>query len=115
MASKRSLTSAARPASHVRVATMKAIVQHRYGAPDVLAFEEIERPRAGYQDVLIRVHPAGVSYPDGVIASGIPSILRLVAGLSRPKTRHPGDRGSRHGRRGRGGSKVGRPGDVGPC
>lgn len=65
MASKRSLTSAARPASHVRAATMKAIVQHRYGAPDVLAFEEIERPRAGDQDVLIRVHPAGVSYPDG--------------------------------------------------
>ena len=64
---------------------MKAIVQHRYGLPDVLALEEIERPLAGDEDVLIRVHAAGVSYPDGVITSGVPYILRLVAGLRRPR------------------------------
>jgi NADPH:quinone reductase-like Zn-dependent oxidoreductase len=64
---------------------MKAIVQHRYGLPDVLALEEIERPLAGDEDMLIRVHAAGVSYPDGVITSGVPYILRLVAGLRRPR------------------------------
>jgi NADPH:quinone reductase-like Zn-dependent oxidoreductase len=34
---------------------MKAIVQRRYGPPDVLALEQIGRPVVGDQDVLIRV------------------------------------------------------------
>jgi NADPH:quinone reductase-like Zn-dependent oxidoreductase len=64
---------------------MKAIVHHRYGPPDVLALEEIAKPVVGDDDVLIRVHAAGVSYPDGVMTSGVPYIVRLVAGLRRPK------------------------------
>jgi D-arabinose 1-dehydrogenase-like Zn-dependent alcohol dehydrogenase len=38
--------------------TMKAIVQHRYGAPDVLALEETGIPAVGDGDVLIRVRAA---------------------------------------------------------
>ena len=64
---------------------MQAIVQHRYGPPDVLALEEIERPAVGDDDVLIGVRAAGVSYPDGVISRGVPYVLRLVAGLRRPR------------------------------
>lgn len=64
---------------------MKAIVQHRYGPPEVLALEEIDRPIVGGDDVLVRVHAVGVSYPDGVITSGVPYILRLFAGLRRPR------------------------------
>jgi NADPH:quinone reductase-like Zn-dependent oxidoreductase len=64
---------------------MKAIVQHRYGAPDVLALEETGIPAVGDGDVLIRVHAAGVSYPDAVMTSGIPYIARLAAGLRRPR------------------------------
>ncbi|MDH5197069.1 MAG: hypothetical protein OEY20_07460, partial [Gemmatimonadota bacterium] len=37
---------------------MKAIVQYRYGAPDVLALEDIPRPLVGDADVLVRVHAA---------------------------------------------------------
>jgi NADPH:quinone reductase-like Zn-dependent oxidoreductase len=66
---------------------MKAIVQHRYGAPDVLALEETGIPAVSDGDVLIRVHAAGVSYPDGIMTRGIPYIVRLVAGLRCP--RHP--------------------------
>jgi NADPH:quinone reductase-like Zn-dependent oxidoreductase len=65
--------------------TMKAIVQHRYGPPDVLALEETGTPVAGDDDVLIRVHAAGVSYPDAVMTRGIPYIARLFAGLCRPR------------------------------
>jgi NADPH:quinone reductase-like Zn-dependent oxidoreductase len=64
---------------------MKAIVHHRYGPPDVLALEEIDKPVGGDEDVLVRVHAAGVSYPDGVMTRGVPYIARLSAGLRRPK------------------------------
>ena len=74
-----------RTATHRAPTTMKAVVQHRYGPPGVLALEEIGQPVVGDEDVLIRVHTAGVSYPDGVVTSGIPCILRLLAGLRRPR------------------------------
>jgi len=65
--------------------TMQAIVQHRYGRPNVLALEEIDKPVIGDDDVLVRVHAAGISYPDAVMTRGVPYILRLFAGLRRPK------------------------------
>ena len=43
------------------VTTMKAIVQHHYGPPDVLAVEEIAKPAVGDEDVLIRVHSAAAA------------------------------------------------------
>jgi NADPH:quinone reductase-like Zn-dependent oxidoreductase len=36
---------------------MKAMVSHRYGSPDC---EEVEKPTAGNDEVLIRVHAASV-------------------------------------------------------
>ena len=35
--------------------------------------------------MLIRVHAAGVSYPDAVLTRGVPYIVRLVAGPRRPR------------------------------
>jgi len=64
---------------------MKAIVQHRYGPPDVLAPEEIDKPVVGEKDVLIRVHAAGLNLADGVIVRGVPYVARLGAGLRRPR------------------------------
>ena len=39
---------------------MKAIVYHSYGPPDVLKCEEIEKPSAGDNEVLIKVRAAAV-------------------------------------------------------
>jgi NADPH:quinone reductase-like Zn-dependent oxidoreductase len=64
---------------------MKAIVQHRYGVADVLAVEEISRPAIGDDEVLVRVHAAGLNAGDGFIVRGVPYVLRLVAGLRRPR------------------------------
>jgi NADPH:quinone reductase-like Zn-dependent oxidoreductase len=64
---------------------MKAIVHHCYGPPDVLALEEIDKPVVRDDDVLIRVHAAGVSYPDGVMTRGVPYVARLIAGPRRPE------------------------------
>jgi NADPH:quinone reductase-like Zn-dependent oxidoreductase len=49
---------------------MKAIVQHRYGPPGALALEETGKPAAGEDDVLIRVHAAGLITLAGLIESG---------------------------------------------
>jgi NADPH:quinone reductase-like Zn-dependent oxidoreductase len=85
MVSKTRLASVAGRQDDVRRTTMKAIVQHRYGPPEVLALEEIDKPVIGDDEVLLRVHAAGVSYPDGVMTRGVPYILRLFAGLRRPR------------------------------
>jgi hypothetical protein len=47
MAAKARPTSAAGQQSHAPKTTMKAIVQHRYGASDVLAVEEIDNRSPG--------------------------------------------------------------------
>ena len=83
MAANRPATSVTGQQPTAPPTTMQAVVQHRYGPPEVLALEEIDQPVVGDADVLIRVHAAGVSYPDGVVTSGIPYILRLLAGLRR--------------------------------
>ena len=68
-----------------RGGAMKAIVQHRYGAPErVLKLEEIDRPTVGDDDVLIRVRATSVNTPDWVTVAGVPYVTRLKFGLRRP-------------------------------
>ena len=50
---------------------MKAIVLHRNGGPDVLRCEEIETPRPGPGEVLVRVRAAGVNHVDIDIRNGL--------------------------------------------
>jgi len=66
-------------------ATMRAIIQHGYGAPrDVLRPGQIQRPPVGPGDVLIRVRATSVNTPDWATVAGVPAILRLGTGLRRP-------------------------------
>ena len=44
---------------------MKAIVQDTYGSPDVLPLSEIDTPVNGDDEVLVRVHAAGVDQGAG--------------------------------------------------
>jgi NADPH:quinone reductase-like Zn-dependent oxidoreductase len=66
---------------------MKAIIQDTYGPPDVLELREIEPPRIGEQDVLIRVHAAGAGPDVWHIMTGKPYIARPALGFRRPKIR----------------------------
>jgi NADPH:quinone reductase-like Zn-dependent oxidoreductase len=70
---------------------MKAIVQDRYGPPDVLRLREVETPVVGDDEVQVRVHAASV-HPDVWHAiTGLPYAVRLIgAGLLRPKNPVPG-------------------------
>ena len=51
--------------------TMKAVVIHEYGGPEVLKYEEISRPEPKDDQVLVRVIAAGVNPVDGMIRSGM--------------------------------------------
>ncbi len=64
---------------------MKAIVYHNYGSPVVLKCEEIEKPTAGDDEVLIKVRAASVNPLDWHFVRGIPYFLRMMAGLRKPK------------------------------
>ena len=69
---------------------MKAIVYHEYGSPDVLKCEEIEKPTAGDDEVLIRVRAASVNPLDWHFMRGEPYLMRVMTGLRKPKATRPG-------------------------
>jgi NADPH:quinone reductase-like Zn-dependent oxidoreductase len=70
---------------------MKAIVQDRYGSPDVLRLQEIDKPAFGDDDVLVRVRAASVHPDVWHLMVGQPYALRFMgAGVLKPKNRVPG-------------------------
>ncbi len=67
---------------------MKAIVQDRYGGPEVLEFRDIDQPVPTDNEVLVQVHAAGLHRGDWHIMTGLPYMIRLAVpslGLRRPK------------------------------
>lgn len=72
------------------VQPMKAIVYGRYGPPDVLRFEEIEKPIPADDQVLIQVRASSVNPYDWHFIRGTPSFIRLFIGLRAPKSKRLG-------------------------
>src|SRR2546426_7669136 len=66
--------------------TMKAIVRERYGSPDVLKLRDIDRPVIDDDGVLVRVRAASINAYDWHMMRGSPSLVRLMAGLRKPKS-----------------------------
>ena len=69
---------------------MKAIVQDKYGSPDVLRLEDVERPVTSDDDVLVRVQVAAVNIGDWHLLRGTPYVMRIATGPVRPRHRVPG-------------------------
>ena len=63
---------------------MKAIVCHRYGSPDVLQLQDVDRPVVKDDGVLVRIHSASVNPLDWHTLTGKPYLLRMT-GLRKPK------------------------------
>jgi NADPH:quinone reductase-like Zn-dependent oxidoreductase len=63
---------------------MKAIVYRSYGSPDVLRYEDVDKPTAGDNEVLIRVNVASVNPLDWHFMRGKPYVMRLGAGVRKP-------------------------------
>ena len=70
---------------------MKAIVCTKYGPPDVLQLQEVEKPTPKEDEVLVRVHAASVNAYDWHLLTADIFLVRLMGGgLLRPKKAIPG-------------------------
>ena len=83
---------------------MKAIVQDKYGSPEVLELRDIDKPAIGDDEVLVRIRAAGVNPADCAIMSGPavhrpPGIRAAQAKERRPRDGRGGDDRSRRHRR----------------
>ncbi|MGN8646126.1 NAD(P)-dependent alcohol dehydrogenase [Gracilibacillus sp. HCP3S3_G5_1] len=69
---------------------MKIITYKKYGSPDVLTLQEVNKPTPKENQVLVRIHAVSVNYGNLVILTGKPYLSRLAFGLFRPKYTIPG-------------------------
>jgi NADPH:quinone reductase-like Zn-dependent oxidoreductase len=69
---------------------MKAIVRETYGSPDVLELRDVAIPVPGDGSVLIRVRAASVNALDWHLLRAEPSLVRMMAGLRKPRTQGMG-------------------------
>ena len=65
--------------------TMKAAVRRCYGPPDVLAVESLERPVLADNQMLVKVHAAGLNPLDWHRMRGTPYLMRIGEGFGAPK------------------------------
>ncbi len=66
---------------------MRAVVHDRYGPPEVLRLEEVERPDPNEDEVLIRIRATTVNRTDCHIRRADPFFWRFFSGLRRPRQR----------------------------
>lgn len=66
---------------------MRAVVHDRYGPPEVLRLEEVERPVPEDDEVLVRIHATTVNRSDCGWRRAHPFFSRYFTGLRRPKRR----------------------------
>ena len=70
---------------------MRAVVQDRYGDADVLRLATLARPQVTDQEVLVRVHAAGLDRGTWHLMTGKPYLMRIAGmGFRGPKDRVPG-------------------------
>lgn len=65
--------------------TMQAVVQHRYGGPEVLEHAQVRTPTLARDEVLMRVAAVGLNAADWHLMRGEPALVRLAIGLRRPR------------------------------
>ncbi len=69
------------------MAQMTAVVQERYGGPEVLAVRDVVRPEPAAGQVLVAVRAAALNAADWHLMRGLPLFARLTVGLRAPRGR----------------------------
>lgn len=64
---------------------MRVIVYRKYGSPKVLQLDEVEIPRVGDDEVLVKVRAVSLNPYDWHMMRGIPYFMRLSTGHWKPK------------------------------
>jgi NADPH:quinone reductase-like Zn-dependent oxidoreductase len=66
--------------------TMKAITREQYGSADELHLRDLEIPKIGDDQVLVRVHAAGLDRGAWHLMTGKPYLIRMIGyGFRKPK------------------------------
>lgn len=65
--------------------TMRAVLAHCYGGTDALTMQRIPRPAPSADQLLVRIHAAGVNPLDWHYLHGKPYVMRLSSGIGRPE------------------------------
>lgn len=85
------MSSTTAPAAPTATTTMRAVVQDGYGGADVLHLAERPVPHTVRDDeVVVRVHAAGLDRGTWHLMTGTPYAVRLATGLRRPRQPVPG-------------------------
>jgi NADPH:quinone reductase-like Zn-dependent oxidoreductase len=79
------MKSQEQPTTMIGESTMRAIVQDRYGDADVLRLARTPMPRIADDEVLLRVHAAGLDRGAWHLMTGRPLLMRLVLGFRGPR------------------------------
>ena len=64
---------------------MKAIICTKYGTPDVLKMEDVKKPVAKDNEILIKIHATSVTSGDSRIRQANPFMIRLIFGFKKPR------------------------------
>ena len=64
---------------------MQAIVNERYGSPDVMRLGEVEKPAPGDGEVLIKVMATGLNAADWHMLRASPFFVRFMSGFLKPR------------------------------
>ncbi len=69
---------------------MKAFITNKYGSPDVLELQDVEKPICKDDQVLVKVHATSINYGNIVLLRGKPFVARFAFGITKPKFKIPG-------------------------
>ena len=69
---------------------MKAITLSKYGPPENLQIQDIEKPSPGPDEILVKIHFSAINDYVWSMVTGDPKLYRLLFGLTKPKNQIPG-------------------------
>jgi NADPH:quinone reductase-like Zn-dependent oxidoreductase len=69
---------------------MKSIIVKKYGGPEVLQIENIEKPTPKENEILIKIEATSITAASTFMREGKPLFGRLFIGLTKPKITTPG-------------------------
>jgi len=64
---------------------MRAIISTKYGGPEVLQLQTVDKPIPKENEVLVKIHAASITTAETMMRTGYPIIGRLFLGLTKPK------------------------------
>lgn len=64
--------------------SVKAIIYTRYGGPEVLSLQQIDKPVPKHNEVLVKIHAVSVNDWDWGLLNG-DFVNRMLNGIKRPK------------------------------